>query len=63
MSGRTIKFLLKYNVEVCKNAFFGNTKILGFQKSNRFFMGFRVDFGFQTGIVEIVKNHFSNKRK
>ena len=38
-------------------------KCLGFKKSTYFFTGFRIQFGIQTGTLEIVKNHFSQKMK
>ena len=41
-----------------KMHFFGNTEILGFKKF-LFYTWFRIHFGFQTGTLEIVKNHFS----
>ena len=38
-------------------------KFLGFKKSTYFFTGFRIHFGFQTGTLEILKNHLSQESK
>ena len=46
-----------------KMHFSGYTVILGFKKSIDFVTGFRINFGFQTGTLEIVKDHLSQKRK
>ena len=54
--------LLKHNVEVCKKCILLVIPTFFFKKST-FFHGFRIHFGFQTGTLEIVKNHFSQKRK
>ena len=45
MFDTTIKFLWKHNVEACKNAFFGNTAILGFKRVH-FFHGVQNSFWF-----------------
>ena len=62
MSDTTIKFCGNIKLKSVKMDFLVIPKFWGFKKPPYFSTGFRINFGFQTGTLEIVKNHLSQKR-